>query len=443
MGSDYLLTPHLDSLAASGALLTGFYSNSPVCSPSRASLLTGRYPAKAGVRSIIEHHRWAPGLPADVPTLPSELAKAGYATGLAGKWHLGTAANCRPGDHGFEESFGPLSGTVDYFSHINYSMNNRTMVINGTETQGTPLHDLWEDDSEVWEDGQYMTEAIGERAVDFIRRKATEEHPFFLEVAFTAPHFPLHAPKKYRDRFPGLSDEKRIIAAMLSAMDDAIGTIIGELEDQGVRNNTLVWFLSDNGPSREIRNWLDGNQEPFFGGDTGGLKGHKFSLFEGGIRVPSIVSWPEGIGSGRVISEPIAAMDVLPTVAAIADLTPGGLEDFDGQNVLEVLNGSATTPHEELYWEQGGQTAIRAGDWKLVLNGQLIEQEGPVEDMFLSNIVEDPGEKLNLAEKYPRIAQELTDKALSWRTEIDQIWANVWLPRIGTGTTFQRPSFVR
>ncbi|MEU6644527.1 sulfatase-like hydrolase/transferase [Saccharomonospora sp. NPDC046836] len=438
MGSPTVRTPRLDELAASGALLTNWYSNSPVCSPSRAALLSGRYPGNAGVRSILQGYRTTPGLTQDVPTLATALSELGYHTELVGKWHLGLTPESRPEAHGFASTFGHLAGAVDYYSHIHYSPNNRRVTMNGQTHLGTPLHDLWENGSEIYHDGEYLTDLVAGRAASAVRRAAAEAEPFFLYVPFNAPHYPLHAPAKYKERFDHLPWDQMIMAAMISALDDAVGSVLDELTRQGLRENTIVAYMSDNGPSREIRNWLDGTQTPYRGSSSGGLKGHKFSLFEGGIRVPGTVSWPAVIGAGQVIDEPMAAMDVFPTVLTAAGGKPERYE-LDGRDVLPVLADGAASPHDRLFWEQGAQTAVRQGCWKLVLNGQLEEGLPPAEPVFLADLAEDPGETMNRAAGHPEVVSELTAAATTWRDGIEQRWAEEWLPRIPDIDTYVFP----
>jgi arylsulfatase A-like enzyme len=429
MGAPDLLTPHLDELAASGALLTSWYSNSPVCSPARASLLTGRYPGNAGVRSILQGYRTTPGLQPKVPTLASLLHEQHYNTELVGKWHLGLTPASRPSAHGFDKSFGHLAGAVDYFSHIHYSPNNRKVTMEGKTYIGTPLHDLWEDDQEVHHDGEYLTDLVGRRATEAVHRLAKDDNPFFLYVPFNAPHYPMHAPEKYKEPFRHLPPQRMIMAAMIAAMDTAIGHIIGALEQEGVRENTFVLFMSDNGPSREIRNWLDGTQHSYDGGTAGPFKGHKFSLFEGGIRVPGIVSWPARIPAGQTIGEPLAAIDIVPTLLDAIGASTDGLE-LDGEDILGTLMGRGASPHEYIFWEQGEQSAVRWGPWKLVLRGQLVEEEPAQEEVFLSNLDTDPGETTNLAGTHPEILERLRSALEDWRAGIEQRWATEWLPTI-------------
>lgn len=422
MGAADLQTPNLDRLAADGVRFTDWYSNSPVCSPSRAALLTGRYPGNAGVRAILAGHRRATGLPPSVPTLAQALKKQGYRTGLVGKWHLGLAEGCRPHERGFDESFGFLAGCVDYYSHI-YYWGPKDRLAN-------PLHDLWENGREVWRNGEYLTDLLSGRAVDFVRRSATEtpEQPFFLFVAFNAPHYPMHAPPKYLDRFPDLPPDRRIMAAMLAAVDDGVGAVLAELEKHGLADDTCVFFQSDNGPSRETRNWLDGTTDPYYGGMAGKLKGHKFSLFDGGIRVPGLLRWPARVSAGQVIAHPCAAMDIFPTFLSAAGADPSARE-LDGADLLPLLSAQTPLPPRDLFWEMDNQTAIRRGNWKLVLDGRLVETEGPVAPVFLSDLSRDRGERDNLAAARPDIAEELAAAARTWRAGIEARWQSEWLPQ--------------
>jgi arylsulfatase A-like enzyme len=297
-----------------------------------------------------------------------------------------------------------------------------------------PLHDLWENDQEVYQNGRYLTELISERAVGFIRQAAGAAAPFLLYVAYNAPHYPMHAPQEYLDRFPGLPWDRRIMAAMLAAMDDGVGAIVAELERQGIRDNTIVCFQSDNGPSRETRNWLDGRRDPYYGGGAGALKGHKFSLYEGGIRVPAIVSWPARIPAGQVIREVGAAIDFFPTLLAAAGGDPSAYE-LDGSDITATLAEGAPSPHGDLFWELEQQTALRRGPWKLVLNGRLVEGEPPEDAVFLANLDDDVGERRNLNQQQPALAAELTAAANEWRARLERRWRQEWQPHTNGTTT--------
>ena len=410
MGSADLKTPNLDAIAARGIRFTSMYSASPVCSPSRASLLTGRYPGNAGVRAILAGHRKASGLTPKVPTIAAALKKEGYATGICGKWHLGLKSECRPNANGFDEFDGFMAGCLDYYSHIFYY---------GMADGGfNPTHDLWENEDEVYANGEYLTERITRKSVDFIERHKDE--PFFLFVSYNAPHYPMHAPQCYLDRFPDLPWDRRIMAAMISAVDDGVAEITRTLDRLGLSENTIIYFQSDNGPSRESRNWLDGTEDPYYGGTTGIFSGHKFSLFEGGIRVPALITWGSRIAP-RTVDTPHIAADIFPTVL---EACGGDAAEYtlDGKSLLGMMLGDEDCTHEYLFWEMENQTAVRYGNYKLVLNGRLTESEGPRAPVFLSDLSTDPGEKKNLAEELPELCEKLKSAALKWRQGIEDTW---------------------
>lgn len=413
MGSKDFVTPNIDGLAQEGARFTNWYSASPVCSPSRASLLTGRYPGNAGVRAILAGHRKASGLTPEVPTIATALKGLGYHTALIGKWHLGLKDCCRPNANGFDHFYGFMAGCVDYYSHIFYW----GMADGHTD----PTHDLWENQKEIHENGRYMTELITEKTVEEIRSHAREEEPFFLYVAYNAPHYPMHAPEKYTKRFEHLPWDRQIMAAMISAVDDGVGEIVDELKRTGQYENTCIFFQSDNGPSRESRNWLDGTPDPYYGGQTGGLKGHKYSLFEGGIRVPGILTYPDKIPAGQVIDEPCGAIDIFPTFYETAG---GNAEEFllDGKDITAVATEHMKSPNDYLFWEMDDQTAVRYKNYKLVLNGRLVEGEKVQDPVFLSDLSKDPSEAVNLAETLPEVTEQLKEKALAWRAELEANW---------------------
>jgi len=419
MGSAEVKTPHFDALAASGARFESFYSNSPVCSPSRASLLTGRYPGYAGVRAILAGHRTATGLTAESPTIAAALKSQGYDTAIIGKWHLGLAPQCRPLANGFDYFYGFMAGCIDYYSHIFYW----GMADGKTD----PTHDLWENNEEVYNNGCYFTDLVSDKAVEYVRTQCNANfvgkgrRPFYLYLAYNAPHYPMHAPKKYMDRFAHLPWDRQVMAAMLSAVDDGLGMLIDELERQGQLANTVIFFQSDNGPSRESRNWLDGNPDPYYGGSSGVFKGHKFSLFEGGIRVPAIISWPGHIPAGQVVNAPVVSMDLFPTLLKLAGGDPSVYE-LDGLDIMPVLCEKAPSPHKEIFWEMDKQTALRQGKYKLVLNGVLVENGPVTEEVFLSDLDKDPGERHNLAGEKPELTAQLRVISEKWRRELEEYW---------------------
>lgn len=415
MGTTDFCTPNLDRLAGEGARFTDWYSNSPVCSPSRAALLTGRYPGNAGVRAILAGHRTATGLPPGVPTLAGALKALGYVTYLSGKWHLGAAEIHRPHHHGFDHWFGFLAGCIDYYSHIFYwGMNVPGPGIN-------PNHDLWLDNQEVWDNGEYFTHLVTRQAIHYIRQAHAEGKPFFLYVPYNAPHYPMHAPQEYMERFGYLSWDRQVMAAMLSAVDDGVGEILAEVERLGLADDTVTFFTSDNGPSRESRNWLDGTLDPYYGGTTGMLKGHKFSLYEGGIRMPAILHAPGRVPAGQVLDAPCASMDIFSTFMSMAGGDPTQYQQ-DGINLYPYVSLGETLPEREIFWEMNNQTAVRCGEWKLVLNGQLVEG-APAEDaVHLSNLGEDMGERANLKDVFPEITEKLAQSAQTWRDLLEERW---------------------
>jgi len=400
-GATDLKTPYLDALAASGARFTDWYSNAPMCAPSRASLMTGRYPQRAGVPTN------GPALPTTERTLAALLKDRGYATALMGKWHLGSTPDTAPNARGFDYFYGFHSGCVDYYSHRYY----------WGEPRQVNYHDLYRNRTEIFEDGQYLTEALAREAAQFITQNRAR--PFFLYLAFNAPHYPMHAPRRYVERFPNLDPERRVYAAMLAAVDDAVGQLVGLLRKFGLLDNTWMFFGGDNGATREPRAGL--NQQPARGGSNSPLRGFKFSLFDGGIRVPALLSWPARIPPKQVIREVGAHMDILPSVCEAAGIAVPSDRAIDGRSVLPMTTQGARSPHEALFWASGNQLAVRRGRWKLVQNGFDADGapggrkklEGP-DALFLSDLGEDPAESRNRRVDHPQLADELAALAARW-----------------------------
>ncbi|WP_218080816.1 sulfatase-like hydrolase/transferase [Anthocerotibacter panamensis] len=402
-GSDVIQTPHLDQLAAQGARFTQWYSNCPVCSPSRAALLTGRYPVRTGITSILGGRRTTPGLPAREVTVAKHLQTLGYTTGIMGKWHLGVAPASRPNAHGFTEFFGFLAGAVDYYSHIYYY---------GLPGGIDPIHDLWHNEQEVWWNGQYLTELLTERAVQFIEHHAGQ--PFFLYLPYNAPHWPMHAPKSYLERFRELPAERRIMAAMIAAMDDGVGAVLDALARTGCAEDTLVFFSSDNGPSAEARNFLDGQEDPYYGGSAGIFQGYKYSLFEGGIREPAILRYPARVSAGQVCEQVGMMVDLYPTLIHLAGGTPPQDRLLDGYDILPMVTEGASIPPRQIFWEYAGQLAVRQGNWKLILNGRLDGERLAPDVVHLSDLDHDPAERMNLKDQYPQLVAQLKRDVEAW-----------------------------
>jgi arylsulfatase A-like enzyme len=406
-GANDLLTPHIDSIAASGARFTNWYSAAPVCAPARAALLTGRYPIRAGVPDN------GPPLRASETTIAQAVKPAGYATALVGKWHLGTTPDTDPNGHGFDRYYGFHSGCIDYFSHRYYWGEPRTVN----------YHDLWRDRTEIFEDGQYTTELFAREGVKFVREHRAD--PFFLYMPFNAPHYPMHAPARYHERFPKLAPERRTYAAMIAALDDAVGQVLGTLRDLRLENDTLVLFSADNGATREPRAGLDG--KPATAGNNAPFRGNKFSAFDGGMHVPMAMRWPGVIPKGQVIRELGSHLDLMPTICKAAGATLPANRTLDGHDALPMAASGAKSQHDAIYWSSGGQLAVRRGPWKLVRNGKTFDgtPEGnkPLtgdEALFLSNVEQDPGESRNLRHENATVADELATMAEQWAQRVKE-----------------------
>ena len=375
-----LKTPHLDALAASGALASNGYSSAPQCIPSRAGLLIGKYQNRFGVEA---NGRDLSGFDREL-TVAERLKKAGYTTGQIGKWHLG------PGNqidrHGF-----------DYFFNKNANRavhGNMDSAGKKTETRLIPHR-------------QYHLDACSDAAVAFIRNQ--RENPFFLYLAYRAPHVPLDAPKRYLDRFPGKMPERRRQAlAMISAMDDGVGAIVAELEKQGLTKKTLIFYIGDNGAPLKLHKIDAPGGGPGWDGSLNEpLNGEKGMLTEGGIRVPFLISWPGTIPAGLVYDRPVIALDATATALELAGVEVAGL---DGVNLIPHLTGKEKTdPHQELYWRWLGQSAIRKGKWKL-LRGAGRE--------YLFDLDADKEEQRNLLGAHSEIASDLRARLSAWAGDL-------------------------
>lgn len=403
-GSEDLITPHMDALARRGVRFTQFYAASAVCAPSRAALMTGRYPLRAGVPSNAESHPSqfgsGAGLPAEQVTLAEVLREAGYRTAHFGKWHLGTRPG--PNGQGFEESFGFLGGVVDKWSHFNY----------GQGSWGMPprWHDLYHNGEEVWEPGTHTGDLIAREAVRFM--EASGNRPFFMYLAFGNPHYPVQGYAKYRAQYAELPEPRRSYAAAISTVDEQIGQVLTRLDELGLREETLIVFQSDHGHSVEAR-------ASHGAGNAGPYRGAKASLFEGGIRVPAIVSMPGTLPEGAVRDQLAHGTDWLPTIAAMTGAALPNV-DLDGKSLREVLLEDAPSPHDVVHWQLGdgaeAQWAVREGDWKLIGNPRDPTTPQPLADeLYLTNLALDPSEQTNLAADHPDVARRLKGLHEAWR----------------------------
>jgi arylsulfatase A-like enzyme len=338
-------TPNLDRLAASGMRFTQWYANAPICSASRAAILTGKYPDRTGVKGALPSQpTWdVPGLRAGETTLPDSLGALGYRTGAFGKWHLGSIAHSRPTAQGFDEFFGWYSGWLDAYSHRYYQLGG---------PPGKIFHDLWRNETEIFEEPSYMTELLGREAQAFLARQRREQ-PFFLYLAFGAPHYTLEAPQKYLDRFPAsMERDRKTHLAMVAAVDDVVGSLMDDLARIGIERETVVFYQSDNGATREERASSYG--KPATGGSNGKLRGYKQGLFDGGMHVSAILRAPGFVPAGVVENRPMMSMDLLPTFLAMTAEPAQPPRGIDGQSILPVLRGEQR-PHElELQPEPGG-----------------------------------------------------------------------------------------
>jgi len=400
-GAKDLITPHLDRLAREGTRFSQFYVAAPVCSPSRAALMTGRFPQRAGVPGNVSSTHGRAGMPTEQVTIAEMMKAAGYVTGHVGKWHLGYTPETMPNGQGYDYSFGHMGGCIDNYSHFFY-------------WQGPNRHDLWENGREIWRDGDFFGDLIVNECKHFIEEN--RENPFFLYWAINMPHYPLQGVEKWREKYKHLDAPRRMYAAFVSTLDEMIGEVVTHLDKLGLREDTIVIFLSDHGHSQEMRTFGGG-------GDPGPYRGHKFTLWEGGIRVPCIVSWPGRIPRNTVRDQTAVSIDWMPTIAEYCGVsTPK--RKIDGKSIVSLIeSGSVPSPHKTLHWESGKHWAVRQGDWKLVHNGPATEENGkklPKVENFLSNLAQDVTETKNVADQHPDIVQRLTRLHNAWTKDVRQ-----------------------
>jgi arylsulfatase A-like enzyme len=403
-GGKEIRTPNLDALAASGARMNQFYVQS-VCSPTRAALMTGRYPMRHGLQVGVVRP-WAQyGLPLDERTLPQALKEAGYVTALVGKWHLGHFERAYlPTSRGFDHQYGHYNGAIDYFTHL--------------RDGGFDWH---RDDKPSYDEG-YSTHLLAQEAVRVIR-EAGDVKPFFLDVSFNAVHMPLQVPDKYKEPYAHLKEPRRTYAGMLAAMDEAVGQIVAALDEKNLRGNTLIVFSSDNG-----------GPQPGQVTDNGPLRAGKTTLYEGGVRAAAFATWPGRIKPGVTIDQPLHMVDWYPTLLKLAGASLTQKLPIDGLDAWPSITAGRPSPHQEILINATPRTgSIRVGDWKLVLNGEAWNEELAIESgtiippaadtVELFNLADDPAEKTNLAARQPGKVKEL-------RARYDALAAQAVLPKI-------------
>ena len=369
-GNKEIPTPHIDAIARNGVRFTSGYVAATYCSPSRAGLMTGRYPTRFGheFNSVAN----ATGLRLDQRTIADRLKTLGYASITVGKWHLGGGMEYRPTRRGFDEFFGTLNNTP--FFHPTNFVDSR--ISNEVRPVTDPAF--------------YTTDAYADRSVDWLEKNRSRR--WFLYLPFNAQHAPLQASKKYLDRFSNIADEKRkTFAAMMSAMDDAVGRVMAKVREMGQEENTLVFFIGDNGgPTQSTTS------------NNGPLRGFKMTTFEGGPRVPFLAQWKGKWPAGKTYDFPVMNLDVLPTIVTAAGGKVGADWRLDGVDLTPYVTGvNSSRPHEVLYWRYGPQWGIRQGDMKLVVS----RGGGPTPELY--NLAADIGESNDLASANPEKAQEL------------------------------------
>jgi arylsulfatase A-like enzyme len=394
-GNREVPTPNIDSIAGSGVRFTQAYVSAPYCSPSRAGLMTGRYQTRFGHEFNGADHagkkrveRAEFGLPLTERTIADRFSELGYATCAIGKWHLGDSPRHLPMSRGFGEFYGTV-GNTSSFNPL-YFVDSRVAP----------------EPRRVQDQSFYTTDAFAQRAVDWMAENRSR--PLFLYLAFNAIHEPLQAPPKYLERFPNIKDVRRkTFAAMMSAMDDAVGRVLEQVRNAGQEDNTLIVFFSDNGSPGKTTT-----------ASNGPLRGRKATTLEGGIRVPFCMQWKGKIPAGKTYENPIIQLDLLPTCITAGGGTIDPAWKLDGVDLMPYLTGSKTgPPHKTLYWRFGPQWAIRKGDWKLV----AARPGAKIEKLF--NLSKDIGEATDLSADYPAKVNELKTEWAAWNGEqADPLW---------------------
>jgi arylsulfatase A-like enzyme len=395
LGDSAAPTPNIDSIAQNGARCTGGYVSCPYCSPTRAGIMTGRYQQRFGHEYNEGEGRLLFGLPLTETTFAQRMKELGYATAVVGKWHLGNLPQFRPMQRGFDEFYGTLANTP--FFHPNL-----------VDSRVGP------DPKKVEDDAFYTTDAYSARAADFIGQHA--DQPFFLYLPFNACHAPIEAPGKYFDRLTRIADpQRRMYAAVLSAMDAAVGQVLSALREKNLEENTLIFFLSDNGSAGSIGS----NNKP--------LRGQKMSTWEGGIHVPFFVQWKGTIPAGTVYDQPVISLDLLPTAVAAAGGEVKPDWHLDGVNLLPYLTKkNEGAPHSVLFWRLGPQWAVRMGNWKLVRpKDPTVKPTGPGPSSYgvmpkplLIDLATDTGEQHDLSAEHPDKVKELQTAWDEWNSQL-------------------------
>lgn len=402
-GSTDIPTPALDQIAKDGAVFTAGYASHSYCGPSRSGLLAGRYQQRFGCENNIgrDFDGPVPGLPLDEKIISEVLKENGYQTCAIGKWHLGHTPEYWPNNRGFDDWFGFSGGSRNYWGR-NWEKNWTTwhqIMRNGTPE---PLENL-----------TYLTDDFSNAAVEYIDDYSKKEKPFFMYLAYNAPHAPIQATKEYLKTVDHIEQgERAAYAAMVAGMDVGIGNVIQKLKETGEYENTIIFFYSDNGGHGK-------------GSDQSPYRGQKGLLFEGGIRVPFLMSWPAGFKGGQEVEQPVIAYDIFSTVMKAAKIDPK--KELSGSNLLPLVKGKSSKPiHDKLFWRysDGEGYAVRIGNYKLVK--EMVRKE-----LFLFDIKNDPYEHHNLVNSMPKKVEELERAYLEWNKDnVVNLWPDAHLPNI-------------
>jgi arylsulfatase A-like enzyme len=386
-GASDLVTPNMDGLAKRGVRFTQFYSAAPVCSPSRVGLMTGRTPQHGGLNGNVPLD--SVGMPSQQITIAEKLKEAGYATAHIGKWHLGHHKDTIPNAQGFDHSFGHLVGCIDNYSHFFY-------------WSGPNKHDLWRNGKEVFHNGEFFPDLMVKEAGEFIDKN--KARPFFIYFALNTPHYPYQGSPEWLDHYKDLPYPRNLYAAFLSTTDDRIGALLKKVDDVGLTDDTIIIFQSDHGASQEVRAHKGG-------GSAGPHRGAKFSLYEGGIRVPAIISWPGTLPENEVRNQIATGCDWFPTIMELCEI-PAATHKIDGKSLLPVIKSEGeTSAHKIFHWKSGNAVAVREGKWKLVMSGKKVE---------LFDLPKDLGEARNLAKENPEVVERLRGKSADYWLSISQ-----------------------
>lgn len=420
-GSEVIQTPHIDTLAAEGIQFTQAYVSHPVCSPSRAGLMTGRYQQRHGWEFNPARRDTGAGMAVSQQTIADKLKVQGYITGMVGKWHLGHGEDHHPLSRGFDSYFGVLAGGSQFFETL---PAGAAVARNGEPQKRSRYNGVYRGRDLVQVD-EYLTDVFTKEALTFIDNHADE--PFFLYLSHTTPHTPLQATKEYLDRYGHIRNmATRVYAAMVASLDDSVGKVVQKLKDIGEYENTIIAFLSDNGCAGYIGNACS----------NGELSGFKRYHQEGGIRIPYILSWPAELEGNHRLDTLVSSLDLMATFTAAAGQEA---ETEDSVNLIPYLKREVEgNPHEYLYWRSGATMAIRDERWKLIkfkisnFDDEAVDSTGrltapsngwPVDaplghKVVLYDLVNDPGETINLAEEYTDVVERLEVEYSQWNAEL-------------------------